>query len=99
MSTNSQVEDSLIGELMEFLRGHGVLTYGDGITGSRCGILMGCRLAELEIHTLIKLIVEEWMKDGIIKMSELPSTYAMTPAVTVQEHVRANLILLEVYKH
>ncbi|KAF8429409.1 hypothetical protein BGX38DRAFT_1278224 [Terfezia claveryi] len=98
MTTNSPVEDFLKAELMEFLKVHGILLCGDGTPGTRCCILMGCRLAEEKVHTLIKLIVEEWMNDRVTKMSELQSTYSMTLAVTVQEHLRANLMLLGLYK-
>ncbi|KAF8442628.1 hypothetical protein BGX38DRAFT_1331682 [Terfezia claveryi] len=64
---------------------------------NRVCILMGCKVGEEKVETLIKLIVEKWVGDGVKRMSRLKSKYGMTMAVAVQEHVRDQLILLKVY--
>ncbi|KAF8440707.1 hypothetical protein BGX38DRAFT_1272845 [Terfezia claveryi] len=85
MSTNSRVENLLKAELTEFLKVHRFLAYEDGTRGRRWCMLMNSRLAEEIVHSLIKLIVEKWMENGITKMSELESTQGMN-LLQVQEH-------------
>ncbi|KAF8442629.1 hypothetical protein BGX38DRAFT_1144091 [Terfezia claveryi] len=89
------VEELLTLELEEFIENHGIVTYV-GTTGHRV-LLMGCEIEKEVVQTLIKVIVDKWIEDKVTRMDELEATYGMSSAITVQEHVRAKLILLGVY--
>ncbi|KAF8432321.1 hypothetical protein BGX38DRAFT_1146430 [Terfezia claveryi] len=101
MTTNFPVEDSLKAELMEFLKPASFLSYDNGTPERGWYVLLAFRFAEKKVHALIQPIIEEWMKSGITKMSDLESKQGMDlPQVvtTIQEHVRENLIVSGFYK-
>ncbi|KAF8432313.1 hypothetical protein BGX38DRAFT_1276801 [Terfezia claveryi] len=77
MTSNCPVKELLKTKLTDFLKLYGFLTYDDGTPGTRWWILMNSRLTEEMFHTVIMLIVEEWMEMGITQMSEFESTQVM----------------------
>ncbi|KAF8432323.1 hypothetical protein BGX38DRAFT_1334065 [Terfezia claveryi] len=68
MSTNSYpVQDVLGAELLEFLTLHNWLTWDEG---TKLWILMSSKITGEMLDNLIWVIVEEWIENGITKMSE-----------------------------
>ncbi|KAF8432310.1 hypothetical protein BGX38DRAFT_1146425 [Terfezia claveryi] len=70
MPTNSQIEVTLKAELTKFLELFGFITYDEGFPGERWCMLMSTRLKEDTFRFLVILMVQEWMENGITKITQ-----------------------------
>ncbi|KAF8433064.1 hypothetical protein BGX38DRAFT_1276319 [Terfezia claveryi] len=98
MPTNTLSEKLFKAELIQFLQEYNFVHYDDTTPGTRWCILKSSRIELKMFQNLVNLIVQEWMRQGITKMTQFETRKGMKlreVVVMVREHVEKHLRAME----